>query len=37
MHEKLEPMLQREIAHRGLVVDSGGFEATLIGWVEATP
>jgi hypothetical protein len=37
LHESLEPMLQREIAHRGLAVDSGGFEATLIGWVEATP
>lgn len=35
LHDKLEPMLQREIAHRGLAMDSRGFEATLIGWVEA--
>jgi hypothetical protein len=34
LHETLEPMLQRELEHRGLVTSSRGFEAKLIGWVE---
>ena len=34
LRESLEPMLQREIAYRGLATESRGFEAKLIGWVE---
>jgi hypothetical protein len=29
-------MLQRELEHRSLAKGSRGFEAKLIGWVEAT-
>jgi len=36
LRESLEPMLQREIAYRGLATGSRGFEAKLIGWVEGT-
>ncbi len=35
LREKLEPMLQRELEHRGLAKGSHGFETKLIGWVEA--
>ena len=35
LHEKLEPMLQRELEHRGLAQGSRGYETKLIGWVEA--
>ena len=35
LRETLEPMLQRELEHRGVVTSSRGFEAKLIGWVEA--
>ena len=35
LHERLEPMLQRELEHRGLAQGSRGFETKLIGWVEA--
>ena len=31
----LEPMLQRELEHRGLDKANRGFEAKLIAWVEA--
>ena len=34
LREMLEPMLQREIQHRGLDRGSRGFEAKLIVWVE---
>jgi ERCC4-related helicase len=34
LHEHLEPMLQRELQHRGVVPDGGGYSSTLIGWVE---
>ena len=34
LHETLEPMLQRELDHRGMTKTSG-FEAKLIGWLEA--
>ena len=37
LHDTLEPMLQRELEHRGLAKGSRGFEAKLIGWVEAIP
>ena len=35
LRDTLEPMLQRELEHRGLGKASRGFEAKLIGWVEA--
>ena len=35
LRESLEPMLQRELEHRGLAKGSRGFETKLIGWVEA--
>ncbi len=35
LREKLEPMLQRELGHRGLAQGTRGFETKLIGWVEA--
>ena len=31
----LEPMLQREIEHRGMGKANRGFEAKLISWIEA--
>ena len=34
LRDTLEPMLQRELEHRGVVTGSRGFEAKLIGWVE---
>ncbi len=34
LHDTLEPMLQRELNHRGLVPENGGYSAKLIGWVE---
>lgn len=36
LRDRLEPMLQPEIEHRGLATGSRGFEAKLIGWVEGT-
>jgi hypothetical protein len=36
LKNNLEPMLQREIEHRGLDKANRGFEAKLIAWVEAT-
>jgi SNF2 family DNA or RNA helicase len=35
LRDTLEPMLQRELEHRGIGNVSRGFEAKLIGWVEA--
>ena len=34
LNEHLEPMLHRELKHRGVVPDGGGFNAELIGWIE---
>ena len=34
LRETFEPILQRELEHRGLAKESRGFEARLIGWVE---
>lgn len=37
LHEAVEPVLHRELRHRGLVSNErGGFGATLVGWVEVT-
>jgi hypothetical protein len=35
LRETLEPMLQRELEYRGVAKGNKGFEAKLIGWVEA--
>jgi hypothetical protein len=35
LRNSLEPMLQRELEHRGLESVNRGFEAKLIAWVEA--
>ena len=35
LRNSLEPMLQRELEHRGLDKVNHGFEARLIAWVEA--
>lgn len=35
LRDSLEPMLQRELEHRGLDKANRGFEAKLIAWVEA--
>ena len=34
LHEFLEPMLERELKHRGMVADGEMFRTTLIGWIE---
>ena len=35
LRNTLEPMLQRELEHKGLDKANRGFEAKLIAWVEA--
>ena len=37
LHDTIEPMIQRELHHRGLVPENGGYSARLIGWVEVAP
>ena len=37
LHDTIEPMVQRELSHRGLVPENGGYSAKLIGWVELVP
>ena len=32
--ETLEPMIQRELVHRGFLSENRGYDARLIGWVE---
>lgn len=34
LHEKIEPMLERELQHRDIVPAGGSYAAKLIGWVE---
>lgn len=34
LREQTEPMRQRHLDHRGLAPESGGYPASLIGWVE---
>ena len=34
LHEHIEPLLQRELRHRGVVHEDGGFRSQLVGWVE---
>jgi hypothetical protein len=35
--EVIEPMLQRELQHRGVTDLPRGYDARLIGWVEVVP
>jgi hypothetical protein len=37
LHEKVEPMLERELQHREIVPEGGSYAAKLIGWVEVAP
>ncbi len=37
LHDTIEPMVQRELSHRGLGPENGGYSAKLIGWVEVVP
>jgi hypothetical protein len=34
--ETLEPMIQRELVHRGLLGENQAYNARLVGWVEVT-
>jgi superfamily II DNA or RNA helicase len=34
LHRVIEPTLQRELRHRGVITDEGSFTAELIAWVE---
>ena len=34
LHDRIEPMIQRELSHRSLVPENGGYSSELIGWVE---
>jgi hypothetical protein len=34
LHEVVEPTLQRELRHRGVLTDEGSLSAELIGWVD---
>ena len=36
LHDTMEPMIRRELNHRGLVADSGGYSSKLIGWAEVS-
>lgn len=34
LHDHIEPMLQREITHRGLSAPQGGYSSKLLAWLE---
>ena len=34
LRDHVEPLLQRELRHRGMVPEDGGFHSRLVGWVE---
>jgi superfamily II DNA or RNA helicase len=36
LHDHVEPMLQRELTHRGVVPEGGGYRSELLAWVEVT-
>ena len=36
LSNNLEPMLQRELHHRGLIPKDGGYSSKLIGWIEVS-
>lgn len=35
LHDTIEPMLHRDLLHRGLVKEGQAYQASLVGWVEA--
>jgi len=35
LEQTIEPMLHRELLHRGLIRDGQSYQADLVGWVEA--
>jgi SNF2 family DNA or RNA helicase len=35
LHDQIEPMLQRELVHSGLMADKGGYSAVLTAWIES--
>lgn len=37
LHEHVEPQLERDLQHRGIVPESGSYAAALIGWIEVHP
>ncbi|HEX8359300.1 MAG TPA: SNF2-related protein [Longimicrobium sp.] len=37
LREHLEPMLSRELQHRGLLPEGSSYAARLVGWVEVVP
>jgi hypothetical protein len=34
LHQVVEPTLQRELHHRGVLTDEGSLSADLLGWIE---
>lgn len=34
LHDAREPVIRRELDHRGLITATGGYTARLVGWVE---
>jgi len=36
LHESIEPALQRELGHRGIVSRASGYSADMVAWVEIT-
>jgi hypothetical protein len=34
LHQTIEPTLQRELRHRGVITDEGSFTAELLAWIE---
>ena len=36
LHRMIEPTLQRELRHRGIITDEGSFTAELLTWIELT-
>lgn len=36
LHQTIEPTLQRELRHRGVITDEGSFTAELLAWIEVS-
>jgi hypothetical protein len=36
LHQMVEPTLQRELRHRGVITDEGSFNTELLAWIEFT-
>ncbi len=34
LHQYIEPMLRRDLLHRGVISEHSGFSAELVGWIE---